>query len=209
MNPVNHYVDLAMKSLTQADKVDYIGEPVTQLEHALQAAYFAEQSGHSEEVILASLFHDIGHFAAPTPQTEMADLGKIHHEWIGAKLAYEMGFSQHVSLLIGYHVLAKRYLAGKKEKYCEKLSDASKKTLAFQGGPLSAEEIKVFELHRYYKEILQVRINDEKAKQIGLKVPDLSYYHSKIENHISQNSELTEFVDDAWVKRFRSWIDGN
>ena len=74
------------------DKVkchDYIGEAISQFEHALQCAYFAEKLGHSEEVILASLLHDIGHAALSSRQPQMADLGIINHEWIGARLALD------------------------------------------------------------------------------------------------------------------------
>ena len=41
---------------------DYIGEPVSQVEHMCQAAQLAEAEGYPEEVILAAFFHDIGHF---------------------------------------------------------------------------------------------------------------------------------------------------
>src|SRR3982750_3452747 len=99
MDPVNRVI----RSLEAFGTSDYIGEPVSQLEHALQSAYFAAISGHSDEVILASLFHDIGHFASETEQRTMADLGIMYHEWIGAKLAYDMGFSNKIALLIGYH----------------------------------------------------------------------------------------------------------
>jgi len=40
---------------------DYIGEPVSQLEHMCQCAELAEKEGYDEEVILAAFFHDIGH----------------------------------------------------------------------------------------------------------------------------------------------------
>ena len=40
---------------------DYIGEPVSQLEHMCQCAQLAEQEGYDEDVILAAFFHDIGH----------------------------------------------------------------------------------------------------------------------------------------------------
>ena len=40
---------------------DYIGEPVTQIEHMVQAAMLAEKDNQPVEVILAALFHDIGH----------------------------------------------------------------------------------------------------------------------------------------------------
>lgn len=43
---------------------DYIGEPVSQLEHMSQAAALAVQEGYDDEVILAAFFHDIGHLCA-------------------------------------------------------------------------------------------------------------------------------------------------
>ena len=40
---------------------DYIGEPVSQIEHMCQSAQLAEAEGYDDEVILAAFFHDIGH----------------------------------------------------------------------------------------------------------------------------------------------------
>jgi len=40
---------------------DYIGEPVSQIEHMSQAAQLAMKEGLDDEVILAAFFHDIGH----------------------------------------------------------------------------------------------------------------------------------------------------
>jgi len=206
MDPVNR----AIRSLAVFATSDYIGEPVSQLEHALQSAYFAEKSGHSDEVILASLFHDIGHFASETEQRTMAHLGIMHHEWIGAKLAYDMGFSNKIALLIGYHVDAKRYLAGKKPNYYERLSIASKGTLAHQGGPMSESEMSQLEQHVFFKEILQVRVNDEKGKEIGLVVPDLYSYQSLIKKHIQprlkEDLVLENFIDHDWVEKFKQQL---
>ena len=47
--------------LQQADKRQYGGERVSQLEHALQCAHLAEQAGASSSLIVACLLHDIGH----------------------------------------------------------------------------------------------------------------------------------------------------
>jgi len=50
----------------------YDGEPVTQLEHALQTAHLAEASGADDALVTACLLHDLGHdpdevlSAAPT-----------------------------------------------------------------------------------------------------------------------------------------------
>ena len=42
----------------------YTGEPVTQLEHALQSAWLAEQTGADDELVTAALLHDLGHLLA-------------------------------------------------------------------------------------------------------------------------------------------------
>ena len=39
----------------------YSGEPVTQLEHALQTAYLAERAGADDALVTACLLHDLGH----------------------------------------------------------------------------------------------------------------------------------------------------
>jgi predicted HD phosphohydrolase len=39
----------------------YFGEPVTVLEHCLQAAFFATEEGSSKELIAAAVLHDVGH----------------------------------------------------------------------------------------------------------------------------------------------------
>ena len=39
---------------------DYIGEPVSQIEHMCQCAQLAESENYDHEVILAAFFHDIG-----------------------------------------------------------------------------------------------------------------------------------------------------
>jgi len=203
---------IVLQFLRGVDKKNYIGERISQLEHALQAAYFAEQSNHSEEVIVASLFHDIGHFASDSKQFRMAQLGIVNHEWIGAKLAYDAGFSKKIALLIGYHVNAKRYLITQKPHYYERLSEASKQTLAHQGGPMSVDEITHFEKHSFFKEILQVRINDEKAKEVNLSVPDLEHYIPLIQKHLRQDTTfheapLKDYVKDKWITELKNFLE--
>ena len=54
-------VDEIFSLYEQHGNEDYIGEPVSQLEHMCQSAQLAEAEGYDEEVILAAFFHDIGH----------------------------------------------------------------------------------------------------------------------------------------------------
>lgn len=46
---------------------EYGGEPVTQLEHALQCAMLAEDHDSPPSLIVASLLHDIGHLLHELP----------------------------------------------------------------------------------------------------------------------------------------------
>jgi len=44
----------------QYGNVAYSGEPVTQLEHALQSGALAEKEGVSDELVAAAFLHDLG-----------------------------------------------------------------------------------------------------------------------------------------------------
>ncbi len=176
-----------IEKLNSANDSDYIGEAVTQKIHALQCAYFAETLGHDESVIIASLLHDIGHFCYKHPLPMMDELGVINHEWLGARIALELGFSSEVADLIGYHVQAKRYLTAKKPAYYKRLSSASKGTLAFQGGLMTDEEVTAFEQNPLFKKALQVRANDEKGKILDLSTPTPENFAPMIEKHLLKN----------------------
>src|ERR1700755_3420493 len=72
---------------------DYIGEPVSQLEHMSQAAMLAEEEGYDDEVILAAFFHDIGHLCVASDKTGSMDgYGNVDHETLGADYLREKGF---------------------------------------------------------------------------------------------------------------------
>ena len=45
----------------------YGGEAVSQLEHALQAAHFADEAGEKKSIIVAGILHDIGHLLHHLP----------------------------------------------------------------------------------------------------------------------------------------------
>ena len=63
---------------------DYLGEPVSQLQHAAQAADLAEAQGYGVDVICAAFLHDIGHLCgAATNAKRMGEFGIAHHEQIG------------------------------------------------------------------------------------------------------------------------------
>ena len=155
----------------------YFGEPVTQLEHALQCAQLAEQAGADDETVVAAFLHDIGHLLPPELAGGYMDgYGTVDHERLGADYLRERGFSEKVAQLIEHHVNAKRYLVFKNPNYFARLSEASLRTLEFQGGPMSAGEALAFETNPYFKGILLLRTWDEQAKIPHLPTPGIEYY---------------------------------
>lgn len=156
---------------------DYIGEPVSQLEHACQSAQLAENEGYDDEVILAALLHDIGHLCAHTQHYErMEGFGIKSHEQIGADYLRRHGFSEKIAQLVENHVRAKRYLTFKYPEYYHNLSEASKKTLAFQGGKMTENEAVAFENEELFATSIKMRTWDEKAKETNVPLPDMNKY---------------------------------
>ena len=124
----------------------YTGEPVTQLEHALQCAQLAEDEGASEALVTAALLHDLGHLlhdlgATPT----MQGIDDIHQF---RAIPFLRGlFPDPVLDAIRLHVDAKRYLCAVRPEYFASLSDDSRRSLALQGGNFSevqAERLNLF-----------------------------------------------------------------
>jgi putative nucleotidyltransferase with HDIG domain len=173
---------------------EYIGEPVTKLEHMVQSAIIAEEQELGEEMIIAALLHDIGHICVETSaENDMNGMGVIDHEEIGADFLQIKGFSERIIESVANHVPAKRYLCYKYEDYYNKLSDASKKTLEFQGGPMLADEAIAFEELIYFNDIIALRKIDEMAKFENQQLPaSFDKYKELIAQHLSQQIDIHE-----------------
>jgi phosphonate degradation associated HDIG domain protein len=164
---------------------DYIGEPVSQLEHMSQAAVLAEEQGFDDEVILAAFFHDIGHLCAEDARAESMDgFGNVDHEKLGADYLRARGFSERLAALVESHVIAKRYLTYKYPEYYNKLSDASKATLEFQGGRMTPEEASVFEQNPDAELFIRLRYWDDEAKELDKPIQDLNHLKLLAVNHL-------------------------
>jgi len=164
---------------------DYIGEPVSQIEHMCQAAQLAEAEGYDDEVILASFFHDIGHLCEHIYETKQMDgYGVMDHESLGSQYLREKGFSEKIARLVESHVPAKRYLTFKYPEYYNKLSDASKATLDKQGGRMDDVEATQFEADNLYLLFIKIREWDDKAKIEKVPLPSLEIYKQMAFQHL-------------------------
>ncbi|BDQ11712.1 HD domain-containing protein [Sediminibacterium sp. TEGAF015] len=175
--------------LTSKGGSEYIGEPVTKLEHMVQSAEIASEKGLAEELILAALLHDIGHICEPiTEENDMEGLGLIDHEFLGAQFLKERGFSEKIVEAVANHVPAKRYLCYKYPSYLSQLSDASLKTLQLQGGVMSYHEAIRFEQNPFIEDIITIRKIDEQAKIANKPLPaNLDMYKEMVIRHLEQN----------------------
>jgi len=163
----------------------YHGEPVTQLEHMLQAGDLALRDGADDETVLAAFLHDIGHLCAHLlPVGEMEGLGVEDHEAVGEAYLLAMGFSARVGRLVRSHVEAKRYLACREAGYLERLSDASRRTLSLQGGPMTDTEADRFAADPDFGQFLRLRAWDDAAKVPGAALPELSHFRELAFRHL-------------------------
>jgi gamma-butyrobetaine dioxygenase len=172
--------DRVMDLLAGPGRDAYLGEPVSQAEHALQAAWLAEREGASDSLVVSALLHDVGHLLLGA-SADVADRGiDAHHEDAGAKwLARHFG--PEVAGPARLHVAAKRYLCAVDPDYLGQLSDASRLSLALQGGAMSPAEVDQFRLDPHHAPAIRLRRWDDEDKVPGLDVPGPEHYRSRIE----------------------------
>ena len=153
----------------------YSGEPVTQLEHALQTAALAESNGADDELVTACLLHDLGHLVHDLGESPtLRGLDDVHQY---AALPFLRGlFPDRVLGSIQLHVDAKRYLCATLPGYEDALSADSKRSLKLQGGVFSADQAAAFIARAGAVDAVRLRQWDDLAKVEGGATPPLTHF---------------------------------
>jgi predicted HD phosphohydrolase len=153
----------------------YDGEPVDQLQHALQAAALAAESRHRDdlEFIVACLLHDVAR--APAVAGLQYDAPDEHHGAAGSRWLTPR-YGARVAWLAEQHVAAKRYLVATDAAYLDALSPVSRRTLIDQGGAMSAAQVRAFEARPDHRLAVELRLFDDRAKDQRLTVPAVAAY---------------------------------
>ena len=95
----------------------YVGEPVTQLEHALQTADLAVRDGASNTLIVAALLHDIGHLLHDEID-HASDWDSMPATRSSARDGSYTHFGAVIAEPIHLHVAAKRYFVRRGSRVC-------------------------------------------------------------------------------------------
>lgn len=165
--------------LQQRGHERYTGEPVTHLQHALQAATLAERAGASDALVTAALLHDIGHLWHGLPGTPSAAGVDDHHEAVAADVLSRC-FGDDVVQPVALHVAAKRRLC-MNGAYLRVLTDDSLRSLALQGGPMSPAEGQAFDARPFAQDALRLRHWDEAAKRPGMVTEPLAHFWPRVQ----------------------------
>jgi gamma-butyrobetaine dioxygenase len=154
---------------------EYLGEPVTQAAHMLQAAMLAERDNAADALIAAALLHDVGHFAVTMTGHDLMSGTDTRHGEAGAAWLAQW-FGAEVTEPVRLHVAAKRYLCAVEPGYMAALSPASVYTLGVQGGPLQGPELAEFEAQPYAAAAVRVRRWDDAAKDPDAQPPAFDHF---------------------------------
>jgi phosphonate degradation associated HDIG domain protein len=155
--------------------VAYSGEPVTQLEHALQSAELAWREGAHDALVTAALLHDLGHLLNPQGDTPTARGVDDQHQYYAIPFL-RGSFPPSVIEPIRLHVDAKRALCALEPDYFARLSPDSVRSLALQGGAFPREEAERFAAKPFARDAMRLRRWDDAAKVRGLTTLDLEHF---------------------------------
>jgi len=174
MSEVAAIVEEIIAACRSMEGLPYDGEPVDQLQHALQCALLARcERGEDDGFVVACLLHDIAR--APAVAGIPYDGPREHHGEAGARwLAARVG--ARVARLAEQHVPAKRYLVAADPDYRARLSEVSVRTLSAQGGAMSDDEVSRFREDPDWEQAVSLRRIDDRGKVAGLDVPGLEAY---------------------------------
>ena len=158
----------------------YSGEPVTQLQHALQTAALAEEAGADETLVGAAFLHDLGHLLNLQGETPSERGIDDLHQYFALPFLRPL-FGNAVLEPIRLHVDAKRCLCAIDDEYFSTLSADSVRSLKLQGGIFSKEEADDFMRKPFAQGALSLRRWDDLAKTPERVTPPLDHYIQLIE----------------------------
>lgn len=173
------HIDQIVQLYRTAGAARYGMEAIDQERHAMQCALLAQESGASDELVAAALLHDIGHLLTATLPEGAAHKDDLH-EYRG--LPFLRGeFPDAVLEPMRLHVAAKRYLCATDPAYFHGLSEASRHSLALQGGPFDVPGAAAFIAQPHAAAAVALRRWDDHAKSPTRATPGWAHWRAVLE----------------------------
>jgi gamma-butyrobetaine dioxygenase len=179
-DPVGQIADL----FASVGAAEYLGEPVTQAAHMLQAARLAEREEAGDALVAAALLHDVGHFTGTVSGQQLMAGTDNRHSHAGADWLAQW-FGPDVTEPVRMHVAAKRYLCAVEPGYADTLSPASVYTLGVQGGPMQGDELAEFAASPYAEDACRLRRWDDAAKDPEAAAPPFAHFRPLLTRLVS------------------------
>jgi len=176
-----HAVEFILDLFARQGATEYMGEAVTMSQHMEQTAACAIADDAADDLVIAALLHDIGHFIGEHPIDALEKGDDNYHEEVGANYLQNY-FAPSISEPVRLHVSAKRYLCATDADYLGRLSDASINSLKVQGGPMNAAEVKTFEANPHHLAAVKLRRYDDDGKVAGLTINPVTSYRQTLES---------------------------
>jgi phosphonate degradation associated HDIG domain protein len=173
----------------QYGNLAYSGEPVTQLEHALQSGALAQEARVGDELVAAAFLHDLGHLLNRQGDTPTERGIDDLHQYFALPFLRPV-LPDAVLEPIRLHVDAKRCLCAIDDKYFRQLSADSVRSLELQGGIFSSEEAEAFLAKPYAEDALHVRKWDDRAKEQNRATPDLDHFMGVVERVMRKHADV-------------------
>jgi len=163
-------------------------ESVTETQHALQCATLAERAGEPSELIAACLLHDFGHLVHGLDE-DIARRGIDGRHEDAGYTALRRFFPASVVDPGRLHVEAKRYLCATRDGYADSLSPASRRSLELQGGAMTPEEARRFELEPFWERAVRLREYDDMGKDPSMRTPGIAHFRALLESLVEVEME--------------------
>ncbi|MBK8449032.1 MAG: hypothetical protein IPL42_02980 [Saprospiraceae bacterium] len=173
------------KALAFYKSIDFSDDDgdISQLKHALQTAYWAEQETTEVSLIFSAFIHNIGYFIPES--LHKGKFSAIDHQKLGAEYLSRHGFNYHICTLVKLHTEAKRYLATTQPEYFDNITDIDVLTFDLQGGFMNQKEEERFLNNPLASQSIQLRVWIDRPWNSDLNTPDFKYYEDFFTQHVN------------------------
>lgn len=169
-----------------AESIPYGSEQFSHTYHALSSAFNAKLAHADDELVIATLLHDVGHLLTWDNLRRHADIGVIDHDRAGGDYLEQLGFSHRVCELVRGHVEARRYLVTTSDPYAARLTPSAIMALELNGGPMTGEQVDAFRANPHSHDCLQLLSFEELVHDHRFKPHSILTYEDMLIEHLME-----------------------